>query len=394
MCHRYRQCAWPLSRIAMPMWCIAVLSSLGHCEEKAAPPAQPGSNVAFDNAIDGDRVTLPVNTLGRVRPFLLDTGSSISAYDSKLTHTLKKVGEAETSGGLSVPLYEEPGGMFGPFAFQQSPVGAIDLCRLSRVYGKAIEGIIGMPDLCSRILQIDFDNRCCTFLESVKNDAGDCCEISSTPGGCPRIKCEIDASLKVNLLVDTGSNSEFVFDAKRFDALEATGGITIHRKIKLLRQTVYGTATLSTGTLRELRIGTHSHQKLSVVRDAREGAISTVGVGYLSRFLVTLDFPQKKIYFKPGKQYDRESWHDALGATIDFQNDAFVVVHSAKESPASEAGIIKGDVILEINGRKASEFSLFEVQRQFGEPGKEVEIKLRRVLRTHSVKLLLRNLAE
>ena len=75
-----------------------------------------------------------------------------------------------------------------------------------------------------------------------------------------------------------------------------------------------------------------------------------------------------------------------------MKNGEVAVEDFGKSAPAGEAGMNKGDVILEIDGRKTSELSLFQVRRLFGEVGKGRQIKFRRGDEVHTVNVLLRRL--
>jgi carboxyl-terminal processing protease len=67
-----------------------------------------------------------------------------------------------------------------------------------------------------------------------------------------------------------------------------------------------------------------------------------------------------------------------IGAEIDARGEFVTVVSPLEDSPAFEAGIMAGDIILEINGESAEGISVEEaVQRITGEEGTEVILKVR-----------------
>ena len=80
------------------------------------------SKTQFRTASLGDTLVLPVNTLGKVRSFLLDTGSSFTNYDDSLKSQLKYVADGEVEGGPRFPIYETPGATIGKLSLGKEKV--------------------------------------------------------------------------------------------------------------------------------------------------------------------------------------------------------------------------------------------------------------------------------
>lgn len=119
-----------------------------------------------------------------------------------------------------------------------------------------------------------------------------------------------------------------------------------------------------------------------------------VGVGVLKRFDITFDYAEGKLYLEKNANYSRPGVFNRAGFSPRITAEGIKVVSVFQNSPATEAGIAPGDLILAINHRASSDVDepfLYDLLRE--EPGtlvqlgilhggvkKKVEIKLRDLL--------------
>jgi len=76
---------------------------------------------------------------------------------------------------------------------------------------------------------------------------------------------------------------------------------------------------------------------------------------------------------------DTEGEFGGIGIEVDILNDLMTVIAPLPHSPAEQAGVRAGDVIVRIEGKSTREMSLEEAVRLMrGEPGTEVSLTLRR----------------
>jgi C-terminal processing protease CtpA/Prc len=113
--------------------------------------------------------------------------------------------------------------------------------------------------------------------------------------------------------------------------------------------------------------------------DRNEENVSLLGLGFLSRHMVTFDFPNDKLYLKKGERYDQPDEVDMSGLHLLKQSNG-IVVHSIDEgSPAAKAGIKPDDILRRINNVDVNTLTLSTIRRQLRSgDGKSVEIIFQR----------------
>jgi carboxyl-terminal processing protease len=80
-----------------------------------------------------------------------------------------------------------------------------------------------------------------------------------------------------------------------------------------------------------------------------------------------------------GMQEDTKSECGGLGVVVGMKNDRLTIVAPMEGTPGFRAGLLPGDVILEINGQSAEKMSLRDaVEKLRGEPGTDVELAVAR----------------
>ena len=162
----------------------------------------------------------------------------------------------------------------------------------------------------------------------------------------------------------------------------------------------------------------------------REGSI---GGEILKRFTVYMDYANKKMYLKKNSNFKKPFYYNMAGLTL--QHDGTVTVKDVKDyrtgslnlsqsqrnngsvtipispvfnffiapriivaelrenSPAAEAGILKNDVIVTVNGKPAYKYKLHELVAMFSsKDGKVISMEIERDGETHKKKFTLRKL--
>jgi C-terminal processing protease CtpA/Prc len=102
---------------------------------------------------------------------------------------------------------------------------------------------------------------------------------------------------------------------------------------------------------------------------------ATMGLEFLERHLVTMDFPGGHLYLKPGKEFDRRIERNMSGIhalRFDTQTVAKIV---DEDSPAYAAGIRADDVLIDLNGKSAGDYDMADIRELMSSgDGKELTV--------------------
>lgn len=121
-----------------------------------------------------------------------------------------------------------------------------------------------------------------------------------------------------------------------------------------------------------------------------------LGNKLLSRFQVTIDYFNMKLYLKPQKKYNNKFKYDLSGLEIvalgkDLKT--FEVRRVMPKTPASEVDIRPGDVITKIGWLGARFYTLEKlINKLESKPGKRIKLKIKRDGKTLTKRLVLRDL--
>jgi hypothetical protein len=111
----------------------------------------------------------------------------------------------------------------------------------------------------------------------------------------------------------------------------------------------------------------------------RNGAI---GGEILSRFRVTFDFPRENLYLEKNTSFKKRFYYNMSGLTIKAKGsrlENFEITDVREKSPADDAGIKPGDLVLMINGIPATSLDLNQMNSFFNvRPGKRITLEVNR----------------
>jgi predicted metalloprotease with PDZ domain len=115
-----------------------------------------------------------------------------------------------------------------------------------------------------------------------------------------------------------------------------------------------------------------------------------LGLDFLSRHVVTLDFPHDKLYLKKGKSFDKSDEAGMCGVSLVHSEGQVILTGVDKDRPAAKAGIKVGDIILKLQGRDANTYQMWEIRDLLRSgPGKEIAMTLQRGKKTKDVVVAL-----
>ena len=339
----------------------------------------------FDISFAGDHVArlfVPVTFRETAYQFVIDTGSISTCFDDRLRPLLRtQTGVSRYSvvgGSVSLKTFKAPAAAVGAQALPPlDKVTCDDLQRLNRGKAPRVYGILGVDALRDCVLHLDFDRGKLAFLRAVPPDAGT--KLAFTcPDAVPAIECSVRGGAPRVFVLDTGLNSQAALPARYFDALLSQG------RIKRTQMT-FGTTTLGRFQLRmgvldgTISVGEHAHRGI-VVAELPGDSIpcGVLGLDYLSRYVVTFDFPHDCVYLKPGAEYDTLRPFANLGGIRLARVGGKVVAFSVREDGFAAQWVNRGDILETIDAMEAQLMSDVEIVQRISTPIHEVKLVFRR----------------
>lgn len=354
--------------------------------------ALPSGSVSFRVGSGGRFLIVPVRLGQQQLRMIVDTGTMMSGFDNSWRSAL---GEeqgmttlATSAANVAVSTFDFPEIQLGSITVQ--PMGrafAHDMGKLVAVFGEKVDGILGMDVLRQFVVQVDSDRGQLQLLKSLPPAVGQGDSYAKQPlwiDGVPRVNARC-GNRSVDFILDTGA-SDISFDRWDFDRLVDRGTITPGPEI--VSMTLSGESRSQIGLLRNLSVGSFNHADLNCSRDR----LNTLGMRYLSRFVLVLDFPGRTLYLKKGRHFSDPDPHGTSGVALKSLEGRLIVVMVKEGSPAAQAGIRAGDELISINQRKTTDLDYFEIGNVLmSRPGTRLAIDVLRDQRLASFALVTTN---
>ena len=336
-------------------------SSLTGCA--TTPSSRPTDHVLAEFPIrDWDGLILiPVRYGGKRSYFLLDTGSSYDVLNTADFPNLKPVDKpvrASTPGGdETLQLCEPPDLKVGPCSIAASgPCARCDLSEVSGAMGHPLAGVLGLPAMKAFVIQIDYDKHRVRFLQPGNQPHGEWGEVFAmqTIGlPFPEVRVRVDGAEQA-LGIDTGSDGCLDLPREAFDhLLDRVVGEPV---ISLPTITDTGDIWLRAVRVPNTEIAGRDYSDL--IYSETLASVDSLGLDFLERHLVTLDFPNNRLYLKPGKELRHRSEGDMSGLYVRRESGELIAKFVYTGSPAYQAGIREGDVLVALNGKSAKAYDI------------------------------------
>lgn len=285
-----------------------------------------------------------------------------------------------------------------------------DYLQLSAQLGIPVHGIIGYDFFQHFVVKIDYEAQKMTLYEPAHFKPPQHYDyypltIEDTK---PYINCELvdvegNDKMSVKLMLDTGASHALLLHLN--DSCS---------RVTLPENTIYG--TLGRGLVGDVvgHIGRVHKLELSeqyafedvltsfpeedtykYVSDQgkRDG---TIGGELLHRFTVIFDYTGQAFYLKRNKNYREPFIFSKTGFTLTAEGDdltTFKVVQVRENSPAEEAGIKVGDVLMKLNGTRAKNLTLMKINEILRKrDGKKIRLRMKRGEEEYKTSFRLRNI--
>lgn len=397
---------------------LASLCDIGNAQK--SPPIvtkSPRVLAEFDVSTDAGWLTLPVKIRGNEFRFVVDTGSAACIFDRRLRHLLGNELRREVANVFGrrreFPVFESPPFTAGEVAFKPRLGAACQDLDGLMPGAPDVDGFIGIDALADKTFTIDFDSGKLRFLDRANSTYGTPCPlVVFRDRRNPEMTTEmfaVSATLSVSetelfmlrnrprdemLIIDTGMMGlgSVALRSSLFDEMLASNDIRRFRQGDATAEGLAGRVEMKAARIPFFRLEGFAHEDLTAYQNGDDSEWGNmIGLEYLSRYVVTFDFPNRTLYLNPGKQFNRADGYPLSGIFLVRKGGATVVGKVAAHSPAAKAGIRAGDQILSVDRLDASKESLFAIGRQFTWPGKR-RVKILRDGARHEVELILEHL--
>jgi predicted aspartyl protease len=387
------------SRLLIGAAVLTVLAAallVGAAPRSAAPAAQlpaatqPTVVAEFDIARGGREVLVPVELAGQQYLFLLDTGISSSAIDFSLRERMGKPTaqqQAMSPGGpVTLDLYSVKQLKLGPLSLPEgSLISAVDLRALQCTSGKDIRGVIGMDLMKNYVVQIDFDKGKLRFMQSDRRKHEDWGMAMPLTFDCdiPVVDVTV-AGVKTAMMLDSGwCHSSGALEAEIFNSLVDKAKL---HTTGVNYTTAAGTKMEKKARFTGLAIGQLRYDDVIFAT----GTYSLLGLDFLSRHFLTLDFPARQAYFRKADGFAHSDELDMSGLTLRRQGEQTLVGAVAEGSPADKAGVRVNDVLQKIDDVDGARADLFQLRRQLkSKDGAHADLTVLRDGKPQNLTLLL-----
>lgn len=332
----------------------------------------PGTPTAF--SLKGEHIYLDGEVNGNPVIILLDSGAGATVLDSTLAADLglestgnlpaRGIGGTREFSFVMVPSYYAAGALVSGQTLAVMPLSK----EFYPSTGEMIDLILGYDFLSRFVTRIDYGSETITLFDpdgfTIHND-----EISIIPAersmSLLSVEAVLEDSVPVILLLDTGAGGnihltpsffedhpEFLNDRPSFETeIQGVGGEENISAFRVSKITL-GDYTVPGGLCSSFSGG-----------DVFSQYDGILGTGVLCRFILYLDYAQSRIMLEPSSIFEEGLPESLTGMGIEIEDNCLIVSKIIPGSPAEKAGIIEGDVLLEINGEPVYVEQLNELDR-------------------------------
>jgi predicted aspartyl protease len=264
---------------------------------------------------------------------------------------------------LTMPFWFPPEKIFDPPDVKPGPfrlagldyVTSFDTTAISEAAGAEMFGLIGGDCLESRIVRIDSDGAKFSILPATApptpewGGESECRERSRLFLVPVRIGDET-----VWCIIDTGSNGSLSLPKSVFEKAFGKG---IHQYVDAIAS---GMESNRSAIAPQVELFGQTISNVTVDMDSMSDAYGLVGLGLLRRFVVTLDYPGKKLYARPGKSFTLGDRPESYGIDLVRRRGRVLVQFIDPGGAADHAGVHVGDEIVSVNDERVEKLKFLD----------------------------------
>ncbi len=334
---------------------IFVLTSAGgdwELENPGAPTtfSLKGEHIYLDGEVNGNPVTI-----------LLDSGAGATVLDSTLAAELglegtgslpaRGIGGTREFSFVKVPTYYAAGALVSDQILAVMPLSE----EFYPSTGEMIDLIIGYDFLSRFVTRIDYGSETITLFDpdSFSIDIDD---ISILPAersmSLLSIEAVLEDSVPVTLLLDTGAGGSIHLTPSFFE--NHPEFMNNRQTFETIIQGVGGEETIDGLRVGEITLGDYTVPGgLCSSFDGGDMFSQYDGIlgnAVLCRFILYLDYSSGQIILEPSSLFEEGLPESLTGMGLEIENNNLLVSKVIQGSPAEEAGILEGDILLEVDG--------------------------------------------
>jgi hypothetical protein len=346
--------------------------------------------------------------------FVFDTGDKVGIVDADVAKELglKLEGQVRVGGAGAETL---PGSLVkeatwtlpGLDGFSQPVSLSLPLGRMAARFGHDFDGIIGSDFIRQFVVEVDYQNRVLKLYDKDKfnySGSGEIIPIQLNGQGFPLLNGEVTPlsgdPIKGKFVLDLGSSGSLVL---------LSPVVTEHKLLGNGLKTIKaigvggagGQSNGQIGRVRSFQIGSFKiANPLTLFSEDKSGAmanrdlIANVGQQIAAKFKVFLDYSHTRIILEPNSTFADPMDRATAGfvMTTEGKDRATVRITDVLEnSPASEAGLQKDDILVSIDGKEAAVLQVSRLAEMFEKPA-TYKLKIRRGEQSLQVPLTTRKL--
>jgi PDZ domain/Aspartyl protease len=378
---------------------LAVAAILGVIASLAPWTAAGGSQTVRQQA----PVTLPFELVTRhmvlpvavnkSRPlaFVLDTGNRMGVIDVDRARELGlTLGREIRVGGVGPEALTGYAVQHASFTLESLPgfsqpiTLAIPLRPLAARFGHDFDGILGSEFIKEFVVEINYDARNITLHDRDAfqySGKGASIPVRLNASGHPLIDARVTpigkSPISGTFVIDLGSGGTLALHSP-FVREHQLPGPDVKTIASLGRGGTGGATTGRTGRVRSLTIGQFTMENVPThFSEDAAGAFASpavngdIGQQIMGRFRIYLDYGRDRLILEPtaslASPFDRATSGITFEA-VDRDYRSFRIRTVLDNSPATEAGLTVGDVILAVDGRKAPDLTVTVMHELFEQP--------------------------
>ena len=355
-------------------------------------------------------------TVDKSRPlsFVFDTGAGRGIVDIDRAKELGlnlegrvRVGGAGSQTQTGAMVQDARWSLVGFENFSQPLAIAIPLGDIAARFGHDFDGIIGSEFIKQFVVEVDYEARLLKLHDKSKFKyigPGESIPIQLTQQGHPILEAEVTPvdlkPVRAKFVLDLGSggalalHSPFVAEHNLLDG-----------KSKTIRAIGVGGAGGQSfgrfGRVVELKIGSYKMAgPTTLFSEDKAGAFANasiagnIGQRIAGKFKLFLDYDNRRIIFEPTKSFPEtfDRANPGISMSAEGQNfTTFRIMDVLENSPGSEAGLQKDDLIMKVDDKSNTELTITKLQELF-EKSKPYKLTIHRGDQTLQVTLVPRQL--